>query len=263
MIANYHTHTSRCHHATGKDEEYIKRAIAEGVKILGFSDHAPYIYPDGYVSYYKMAPHEAGEYFNSLCALREKYQDKITILIGYETEYYPRLWKETFEFWKKGSSPEYLILGQHFVSEEVSSHNDRIVHSALGTDDPAMLTLYVNNVIEAINTGAFTYIAHPDVIDFRGDADFYKEEMERLITRAKALGIPLEINLLGMRAGRHYPTPLFWEVASKHSPDVILGSDAHEPERVADKNEILKALRFADKYKLKVIDTPRIVNPFG
>ena len=39
MLANYHTHTSRCRHATGTDEEYIQKAIAEGVKILGFSDN--------------------------------------------------------------------------------------------------------------------------------------------------------------------------------------------------------------------------------
>ena len=39
MLANYHTHTYRCNHASGNDEEYVKKAIAENVKILGsFSD---------------------------------------------------------------------------------------------------------------------------------------------------------------------------------------------------------------------------------
>ncbi len=263
MIANYHTHTARCRHATGEDEEYIKRAIAEGIKILGFSDHAPFIYPESYESYYKMTPDESWEYFSSLRRLRDKYKDKIEIHIGYESEYYPALWNATFDFWKRTNPPEYLILGQHFVREEFSASGERIVHCAEGTDECAMLTRYVDTVITGLKTGAFTYLAHPDVINFYGDEDFYKSEVERLVIATKELGIPIEVNLLGMHLKRHYPTPLFWEVASRHSPDVILGSDAHAPERVADKGEILSALRFADKYRLKIIDTLPLVNPFS
>ena len=33
---NYHTHTARCYHASGKDEEYVKAAIKAGIKELGF-----------------------------------------------------------------------------------------------------------------------------------------------------------------------------------------------------------------------------------
>ena len=44
---------------SGNDEEYVKKAIAENVKILGFSDHAPNApRKDGYESYYKMSPEE-------------------------------------------------------------------------------------------------------------------------------------------------------------------------------------------------------------
>ena len=138
MLANYHTHTSRCHHAIGSDEEYIQKAIAEGLKILGFSDHAPYLYPNGYVSYYKMTPNEAPEYFSSLSALREKYKDYIKIHIGYEAEYYPEIWNETVEFWKTANSPEYIILGQHFSTQEYAPAEKRH-HSTAGTDDCAKL----------------------------------------------------------------------------------------------------------------------------
>ena len=41
MFANYHTYTARCGHASGREEEYILRAIEGGIKILGFSDHIP------------------------------------------------------------------------------------------------------------------------------------------------------------------------------------------------------------------------------
>ena len=42
MKANYHTHTERCRHAQGTEEDYIREALKAGVSILGFSDHAPF-----------------------------------------------------------------------------------------------------------------------------------------------------------------------------------------------------------------------------
>ena len=42
---NFHTHTSRCGHAIGLDEDYVKTAIKAGIKVLGFSDHAAYEEP--------------------------------------------------------------------------------------------------------------------------------------------------------------------------------------------------------------------------
>ena len=261
MFANYHTHTFRCKHAQGTDEEYIKTAIAEGVKILGFSDHAPYLYPNGYISYYKMTPEETGEYFSSLTALKEKYSDKIEIHIGYEAEYYPKLWNKTFEFWKNGNRPEYLLLGQHFICEEYPY--EKSIHSYGGTENPAVLAEYVDTVITAINTKKFTCLAHPDVIGYRGPQDAYFEQMTRLMETVKAVDVPIEINLLGLSEGRKYPNPLFWEIASKYSPKTVLGCDAHEPSRVAVKEELTEARRCADKYKLEIIDSLRLVDPFA
>ena len=54
MIANYHTHTARCHHASGTEEEYIQAAIESGLRVLGFSDHTPYPFPEGYYSKMRM-----------------------------------------------------------------------------------------------------------------------------------------------------------------------------------------------------------------
>ena len=36
---NYHTHTYRCGHAVGEDEDYILEAIGLGMQTIGFSDH--------------------------------------------------------------------------------------------------------------------------------------------------------------------------------------------------------------------------------
>ena len=42
MRTNYHTHTTRCLHATGSDEEFVLSAIKGGYQELGFSDHTPH-----------------------------------------------------------------------------------------------------------------------------------------------------------------------------------------------------------------------------
>ena len=41
MLKNYHSHTARCGHAWGTDEEFIQAAIEAGFGVLGFSEHTP------------------------------------------------------------------------------------------------------------------------------------------------------------------------------------------------------------------------------
>ena len=62
MFANYHTHTYRCNHATGTEEEYINNAIALGFKELGFSDHAPFAFEDGVEAGYRVPTKLAKDY---------------------------------------------------------------------------------------------------------------------------------------------------------------------------------------------------------
>ena len=89
MIANYHTHTWRCNHATGDEDAYVKAAIDKGFSVLGFSDHTPYAFPDGYHSGIRMTLEQLPEYCNTVLTLRKKYADYIHIPLGLELEYYP------------------------------------------------------------------------------------------------------------------------------------------------------------------------------
>ena len=91
MLANYHTHTKRCQHARGEDREYVESAIAHGMKVLGFSDHCPWVFGDGYVSGTRMRPDQLDDYFRSLTELKREYSSDIKIYIGFEAEYIPEL----------------------------------------------------------------------------------------------------------------------------------------------------------------------------
>ena len=54
MKYNYHTHTSRCFHAKGKDEEYVLAAIEAGFDEIGFADHTAWKFDTDFVSNMRM-----------------------------------------------------------------------------------------------------------------------------------------------------------------------------------------------------------------
>lgn len=250
MLYNYHTHTYRCNHASPAPErEYVERAIQRGIKTLGFSDHAPYVFPNtDYYSVYRMRTDEIFEYADTVRSLAKAYEKDIRILCGFELEYYPEFHKEEMRFLKQ-VNPDYLILGQHYLGNEIAGYSVR-----QNTD--VGLSAYVTQVLAGLATGDFLYLAHPDL----AGVDYSKEGLIREYTRlcegAKAMGIPLEINLLGLRDHRWYPSERFFEVAAKVGNDIVLGSDAHEPEAISDDVAVQEAKALAKKLSLRLIETP-------
>lgn len=82
MRTNYHTHTERCNHAKGSDQEYVLSAIRGGYSLLGFSDHTPFPFEDKFYSDFRMRMNELEGYISSVQSLREKYADQIEIKMG-------------------------------------------------------------------------------------------------------------------------------------------------------------------------------------
>ncbi len=253
MIANYHTHTFRCGHAKGSDEEYIKRAIEGGIKIMGFSDHAPINCVEGYHAWWRVQPEEAKEYIESLRKLREKYKDKIEIYIGFEMEYYPEYFDEMYRYVKELGA-QYIILGEHYAGSEW----DGSIHSNHPGHSDEELIKYTDLLIEGMKTGKYLYVAHPDMFRFDGDDELYVKEAQRLCRAAKELDVPLELNMLGVFDNRNYPNEKFLKVAGQVGCKMIFGFDAHNPERAYDDKSIIKAQALVKKYNLNLIDKVEI-----
>ena len=249
MLFNYHTHTKRCGHAGGEDREYIENAIAGGLQTLGFSDHAPYPFPNGHVSYHRMITDALFEYAESIRALAKEYEKDIRILCGFELEYYPDYHEEEMQFLRQ-VAPDYLILGQHFIHSEWNSPH------VINKSDEQLLRTYVTQVIAGLATGDFLYLAHPDMVGWSAPKDVAVREYERLCQFAKKKDIPLEINCLGMAEKRCYPTREFFEIASQIGNRVIIGIDAHHPSTLADKEQTSEALAFAQDLGLQLIEKP-------
>ncbi len=253
MDYNFHTHTWRCSHAVGTEEEYIIRAIEGGITHLGFSDHIPFRCPDGYESISMRVPiAQAHDYVRELRALREKYRDRIEISIGFEMEYFPDQFDTMLANARRWGA-EYLILGQHFVKPE---HPDG-THSNKPTCDVAALEFYADSLVRAMETGVFTYVAHPDVFYFTGDKAVYQSAMRKVCAASAALGVPLEINFYGIRDGRHYPRDAFWEIAGQEGAPVTFGFDAHDVPSAYDGASLVRAKQLVDQYGLNYIGKPQ------
>ena len=240
MIANYHTHTPRCKHAQGKEEEYVRCAIHAGLQTLGFSDHTPYPFPPNYTSGFRMAVEELPGYADAVRTVQKQFSDQIDIHLGVEAEFYPNYFADMVSL-LKDNGVEYMILGQHLLGNEVGESYLGIPHDESG------LERYCDQSIEAMYTGLFTYFAHPDLIHYQDDWKFYQETVRPMCAEAKSCGVPLEINLLGIREGRHYPNRYFWEMAAEEGCDVILGCDAHAPLAMLDTDTESRALELGHR----------------
>ena len=236
-------------HASGTEREYVEHAIAGGLKILGFSDHTPMPYQGGYVSNVKMRVDQLEDYVDTVMRLKEEYKDDIEIHLGLEVEYYPDYFEELLSI--TGQYPiEYFLLAQHFLDNEIGDF-----FTGEPTDDPERLRRYCRQAGEALETGCFTYFAHPDLLNFTGEDKVYEECMRGLCMHAKQLDIPLEINFLGIWDKRHYPNLKFWKIAGEVGNRVIFGADAHQPEKVWNPEALQIAEKIAEINHLSVMDT--------
>ena len=253
MKKNFHSHTFRCGHAFQTEREYLDTAIAEGFNEFGFSDHSPYIFPAevNYYSSFRMPVDAAADYVETVNALKEEYKDKIKVCLGYELEYYPSCFEQTYKFLESYGF-DYLILGQHFSFNEYDG-----VYSYNCTDNVDHFRNYTDQVIEAMKTGLFAYVAHPDLFRFKGDEGIYREEAQRLCEAAVKYNVPLEINMLGLRDNRDYPNEKFWEIAGNiDGVKAILGLDAHSVNCIINSECGRKGFELANKYGLELIEKP-------
>ena len=254
MIANYHTHTARCGHARGKEREYIEYAIERGVKILGFSDHAPQYFTDDYESRIRMGTDALENYAQTVLALKTEYASDIAIHLGLEVEYYPAIFEVLVQH-ARDCGVEYFLLAQHYLGNEVGEK-----YTSVPREEPAFLKRYCQQVIEAMDTGMFTYLAHPDLVRDMGAPEVFEEEMRKLCRAANRNHLPVEINLLGVRDERHYPNEAFWRIAGEEGCQVVLGADAHAPEDVCEPEDVRKAMRLVEKYGLQLLETVELKN---
>ncbi len=240
---NYHTHTRRCGHAEGFDEEYVEAAIQAGIKVLGFSDHAPYRFPQDRE---RMRQEAYPDYKRSILELKEKYKDKIEIHLGMEVECIPNEWEYLSRYREE---MEYCILGQHFL--ELDSKK-----SSYELSTPEELFAYTERIAYGADHGLCDYIAHPDVClwAYPRNDDAVRKIAEDIAEISLKYDLPLELNCgSGVKVGKvfyddglryAYPNHEVFRIFAEKRCKIIIGIDAHSP----------KDLR-TDRYLNRALDT--------
>lgn len=258
FISNYHTHTKRCGHASGEDEDYVLEAIGYGYRNLGFSDHA--MLPDFSEPYTRADFSQFHDYCDSIRALSKKYENQIDIFLGFEAEAFPDYFPFFHELLDNGVL-DYLILGNHSAMDE----SKQICCRFSNISSASQLYLYRDLALQALKTGMYKVFAHPDyfmsnISQFDSDC---KKVSRSLIEACMAYDIPLEINVAGIRNGKkeignekrwRYPTDDFFNLVGKYHAKCIFGVDAHAPEQLSDDSANFTAAQFAKEHNLLVID---------
>lgn len=281
---NYHTHTFRCTHARGTEEAMVQSAIFEGYEQLGFSEHVPLPHfrwhlikalPFAIRGFWstlswikaflfdgpgmRMPYKEKMAHLKAVKEVKEKYSNQIEIKVGFECEYL----KEYLPYYRQlleSKEVDYLILGHHFHQFAVSKRYYGRLNLKIKD-----IENYVKEVKIGINTGLFSYIAHPDL--FMNGYRHWDEKVEKLVLElcqaAKEKDIALEINAGGIRHEQIeingvscycYPNIYFWQIASQVGCKAIIGMDAHNPKHL-NKEDYEKLVKFAQDLNLNLITT--------
>lgn len=246
MKHNFHTHTTRCKHAIGTDEDYVKAALESGFDMLGFADHAPWAFDSDYVSHCRMPADQWGDYKQSVLNLKDKYQGRIDIHLGLECEFYEKYIDQLKRLRDDGC--EYFILACHFLHTEETNP-----YIGLICQNDAEMLHYAEETVKGIRTGLFSYVAHPDLYMMPRESfsPACMEAADMICQAAKEAHMPIEYNLLGLLSEltghpRGYPDQDFWQYVRKWDNDVILGVDAHEPAQLRNQHVWDTALKRLD-----------------
>lgn len=226
MIANYHTHTRWCNHGTGEIEDYIKVAIEAGLKEIAITEHVP---RKDNRDPSRMRWEEFEAYNKELDAAIEKYKSQIKVIKGFECEYYPTDMKQ-YERFRDVYGYKIFVLGQH-------TNKARTIDNFEPKNKEA-LACYADEVCEGLETGLFTFVAHPDLVlqgYNQGKWDEHCEKvMRQIFATCERLNIPVELNANGLRSRRRYPDMDAWKLSKEYNLRYLINSDAHRPEFLYD-----------------------------
>lgn len=230
LLYESHCHTTLCKHAFGTTDDYAEAAIARNFKGITFTCHCPL--PDGFSASVRMKPEQYEEYIARVMATREKYAGRLDVRLGLESDYYPGVepWLEKLH----AHTPLSHVLGS--VHYQVMDYR-RLFYTG---EIFSYQQLYYEHLALSAESGLFDTLAHPDLVKNESPADWNFEQMRpyiaRSLDRIAATGVAMELNTSGVQKSlpEMNPSPCQLALMCERGIPVVIGADAHVPERVGD-----------------------------
>lgn len=245
MLYNYHTHTIYCD-GENTAEEMVQKAIELGFSELGFSGHSYTKFDD----WYCMSPESTERYKKEINALKEKYKDRIKILLGTECDYFSEISLEGYD---------YVIGSVHYLKKNgqyVFADTDRQkliteVNRYYGGDYYAFAEDYYELVADVYNKTKCDIIGHFDVITKNNEkGDLFDTAHPRYVAAWKKAADAIiktpavvEINTGAIARGytnTPYPAKEIIEYFKAHGKKLIFSSDCHDKEFLLCRYEEVK-----------------------
>ena len=229
LLYESHMHTPLCKHAKGDPEEYAEVALQRGLKGIIVTCHNPL--PDGLSQGVRMFPEQMGEYVDLVARAREAYADRVDVRLGLEADYMPGL--ESFLEQQLNSQDFHHVLGS------VHPHIREYKEKYFSGDALEYQQKYFCHLADAAETGLFDTISHPDLVK-----NVFPDEwnLERVLPailnaldRIAATGVAMELNTSGLQkaVAEMNPNSTMLREMNQRGIAVVIGADAHVPERVA------------------------------
>jgi histidinol-phosphatase (PHP family) len=230
LLYESHCHTTLCKHAVGTPEEYCHHALRRGLRGIIFTCHAPL--PNGWSAAVRMRDEEFPAYVDMVVRAREAFAGRLDVRLGLESDYMPGLepWLEALH----RREPLHHVLGS--VHYQMEFYRERYFTG----DVFAYQQTYYEHLALAAESGLFDTLSHPDLIKNEAPTQWYfpriRPFVERALDRIAATGVAMELNTSGLLKSfvEMNPGPAQLAMMRERGIPVVIGADAHRPDRVAD-----------------------------
>jgi histidinol-phosphatase (PHP family) len=236
IIADYHTHTPLCQHATGPLEAYVERGIELGLAEIGFADHNPL--PNGLGANVRMKEEELDYYVRRVTDLQFQYRGQIEVRLGLEMDYVEGL--EDYLARQISQYPwDYVIGSVHYLDRACRQGSWPRHYTGVATN---LYTPYFRLLRQLAGSDLCDIIGHFDVPKRSGchPTPEQSADITGTLEVIKKAGLSMEINTSGYRhpelpEPQPYPhLDIVKQVMAMEIP-LLVNSDAHAPEQVGMK----------------------------
>ena len=226
---NFHCHTLYCGHGLNTPEEMIKSAVDMGLSSIGISEHFG---KDEKGEWFGHSLKEPEKYYQDFLKAKEKYKDKIEILLGFEMdvqEYnYNKVYKEILSY-----NPDYILGSVHLFKDMFFSGGLNFYKTRTKKYLDNIIREYLIYCVQVIHLGYVNCLDH-----FDSYKKFYVlDNEEELYPYYKDIAIALKENNAALEINTHYfgegfykpdPNNYMLNLAIDYDIPVIVSSDAHD-----------------------------------
>lgn len=241
-------------------EDFVKFALAKGMRKFGFSSHAPLPFHTSWNMNLDDFPCYKKEFYR----LKEKYAGQIELFLGLEVDYIEGVFDANTDLYDL-SDIEYKIGSVHYldplpeggffsIDGKFSDFKKRL-DVVYNGDIRQAAERYFEFSSNMVRKGGFEIVGHMDKISQNGmncsgfnvKEKWYSRLVTDYLELIKAHGLMIEINTKSyIRLGITYPDIQFFPIIKELDIPVMVNSDSHHPDKITDGfDEVFKMLKKA------------------